>query len=726
MQSYKDIDASIDALIATVGLDLRVALPLGIGKPNAWVNALYRRAKQNPALKLKIFTALSLNKPAGKSSLEKRFLSPFVERVFGDYPNLDYSLDAQAGKLPPNVEVHEFFFKTAEYVHNAPMQRAFVYTNYTFVVRDMLANGINVLAQAVAQQDTASGPRYSLSCNPDLTLDAMDMFNGGGQGTQKRRLFVVGCVNHALPFMPNDADIGPERFDMIVDTPACSHHLFAPPNMKVDDQDYAIAFWTSSLVKDGGTVQVGIGSLGDGIAHALILRDRDNRTYRDLLAALPGQASAAPETAPFRTGLFACSEMFVGGLLELLEAGLIRREVFDDVHLQSLLHRGLIGTVPDEAMIAALFEDGVIDSPLTARNLQWLKYWGVFHPAVGLDAGGLVIERMDAQGQEHTLRIPALPADPQARSDMARHALGRHLRHGHVLQAGFFLGPEHFYERLRAMPKPVLDKINMSRISYINGMQGTGHYSHALAGLQRKDARFINTCMMVTLLGAAVSDALEDGQFISGVGGQYNFVAQGHALADARSILMLRSWRTDKGKSVSNIVWNYPHTTIPRHLRDIFVTEYGVADLRGASDEECVKRLLAITDSRFQGELMARAKAAGKLDASYQIPEAQRQNLPEVLKTRLAPFHSEGLLPDFPFGTDFTEAELTAARALQKLKAQLSEPAQLARAFVRGMGASEVEREPRLRAAVERMGLMRGDLPLADRVARTLFVGNLG
>jgi hypothetical protein len=45
---------------------------------------------------------------------------------------------------------------------------------------------------------------------------------------------------------------------------------------------------------------------------------------------------------------------------------------------------------------------------------------------------------------------------------------------------------------------------------------------------------------------------------------------------------------------------------------------------------------------------------------------------------------------------------------------------------VRGVGASEVEREPRLRAAVERMGLMRGDLPLADRVARTLFLGNLG
>ena len=46
--------------------------------------------------------------------------------------------------------------------------------------------------------------------------------------------------------------------------------------------------------------------------------------------------------------------------------------------------------------------------------------------------------------------------------------------------------------------------------------------------------------MMATALGDAVSDGLEDGRIVSGVGGQYNFVAMAHALDDARSVLMFR------------------------------------------------------------------------------------------------------------------------------------------------------------------------------------------
>ena len=85
---------------------------------------------------------------------------------------------------------------------------------------------------------------------------------------------------------------------------------------------------------------------------------------------------------------------------------------------------------------------------------------------------------------------------------------------------------------------------------------------------------------------AAITDSLlilEDGRVVSGVGGQYNFVAQGHALHDARSILILRSWRESGGEVSSNIVWEYGHCTIPRHLRDIVITEYGIADLRGVA-----------------------------------------------------------------------------------------------------------------------------------------------
>ena len=85
----------------------------------------------------------------------------------------------------------------------------------------------------------------------------------------------------------------------------------------------------------------------------------------------------------------------------------------------------------------------------------------------------------------------------------------------------------------------------MTRISYINELYG----QEELKRLQRRDARFINSAIMVTLLGAGVADQLEGGSVLSGVGGQYNFVAQGHALEGARSILILRSWRESGGMS---------------------------------------------------------------------------------------------------------------------------------------------------------------------------------
>ena len=63
-----------------------LALPLGIGKPNALVNEFYRRAQRDPQLDLTIITALSLLKPTAASALEARLLTPLAERVFGSLP----------------------------------------------------------------------------------------------------------------------------------------------------------------------------------------------------------------------------------------------------------------------------------------------------------------------------------------------------------------------------------------------------------------------------------------------------------------------------------------------------------------------------------------------------------------------------------------------------------------------------------------------------------------
>jgi acyl-CoA hydrolase len=151
---------------------------------------------------------------------------------------------------------------------------------------------------------------------------------------------------------------------------------------------------------------------------------------------------------------------------------------------------------------------------------------------------------------------------------------------GAAIHAGFFLDSRDFYTRLRDLPREKRARIAMMPVSFTNSLYG----DEAGRRAARRDARFVNSAMMVTAFGAAVSDGTEDGQVVSGVGGQFNFVEQAFALEDARAVITLPATRESKGEVTSNIVWNYGHITIPRHMRDIVVTQYGIADLRGRSD----------------------------------------------------------------------------------------------------------------------------------------------
>ena len=110
---------------------------------------------------------------------------------------------------------------------------------------------------------------------------------------------------------------------------------------------------------------------------------------------------------------------------------------------------------------------------------------------------------------------------------------------GALLHAAFFLGPKAFYRRLREMPPEQLARIQMKAVSFTNEI----YDEEAAKRVARRNARFVNNAMMATLLGGVVSDGLEDGRVVSGVGGQYNFVAQAFALEGARSILTLEASR---------------------------------------------------------------------------------------------------------------------------------------------------------------------------------------
>jgi acyl-CoA hydrolase len=572
-ETFTDPDAIADAIVRAVGPRIVLGLPLGLGKANHIVNALYARAEADPSIDLTIFTALSLEKPHYGNVLERRFLEPVIERLFGGYPELAYVRGLRSGKVPPNIKVNEFFFLAGRWLNNPVAQQDYISANYTHAIHYLIDRGVNVIAQLVARR----GDRLSLSCNTDITLDLLDARARG-----ETKFLAAGQVNSELPFMPGRGDVPADTFHCLLESPQTDFPLFAPPKEPIDLAEYASGIHVARLVADGGTLQIGIGQEGDAAAHALILRQKNNAAFREAVNALdPNAAShALHEDAPFETGLYAATEMFVDSFLALMDAGILKRAV-----------------------------DGTI------------------------------------------------------------------------MHGAFYLGPKSFYKRLREMDPAQLAKFQMTAVSFTNSAYGDEDAKRKA----RVKGRFVNSALMVTLLGAVVSDGLEDGRVVSGVGGQFNFVEQAFALPDAHSIITLNATRTKAGKTTSNVRWNYGHETVPRHMRDIVVTEYGVADLRGKSDKDVIAAMLCIADSRFQPELMAAAKSAEKLPRGYEIPARHRDNTPERIARALGPLRDRGALPPFPFGTDFTPTEQKLLPALEML--QNATPMQLAGLALAGFSA---------------------------------------
>jgi len=573
MSRSDSLQAVVERAIAEVGPHLVLGLPLGLGKPNRLINAFYERARQDTSIRLDIVTALSLDPPSASHWLEKRLMMPIVGQLYGDdYPRLAYLDDLRRDTVPDNISVTEFYVQSGAALGKPAMQRHYISSNYTHVARDLVDRGINLIAQLVARDGQG---RLSLACNPDVSLDLKKRLDE----TPDRSAWVMGQVHPDLPYMHGDAEVPSDFFNEIIDADP-EQRLFAVPRLPISPQDHAVGFHASRLISDGGTLQIGIGSLSDALVYSLIQRQRDNAAWRQGVADCAHRRADIEDHGVFETGLYGASEMFMDGFMHLYQAGILKRGVVDDLEHMRAINAGERPSPDDSALM-----DG-----------------------------------------------------------------------------GFFLGSSVFYDFLRNLSSDEKQRFRMHGVGRINQLYGG---REALEIAQRTGARFVNTCMMMTATGAAVSDGLKDHQVVSGVGGQYNFVAMAHAMDDGRSILMLRSTRGDGESATSNIVWDYPHVTIPRHLRDIVVTEYGIADLRGRTDEECIKALVGIMDARFQDELVATAQRAGKLDSAWRIPESMRRNRPDVLQDQFA----EDLgFPAYPFGSDFSEVEQALIRALQSLK----------------------------------------------------------
>jgi acyl-CoA hydrolase len=632
--NYSSLSDVVERIVAIAGPKIVAALPLGLGKPNELINALTARVTSDASLFLTIVTALSLDVPSvarakpGDINLETAFAGPFIERQFGaDYPVLDYVRQQKNHTLCERIRVHEFYFQSGSMLKNDRAQRDYISLNYTHVARELLALGVNVILHLVARR----GDKLSLSCNPDVTLDALDAFAAAGQN----RPLMVCAVHPNLPFLGNDAEVDLNFADLLLE--ASPHVLFALPREPVAPHEFAIGLHASALVKDGGTLQIGIGALSDALVYALIQRQDNNADYRRALAAVrsvPISAALAKQggESEFEHGLYGASEMVMDGFMHLRHAKILKRRVFDDVKLQTLLNQGIVQERADQLTLARLIEAEIIATAFDQPSLDWLIRFGWLAQDCRLHDG--VLQFSDSsQGGADLL-------DANNRAALTRQMQGRTLRGGRYLHGAFYLGAKPLYQWLNTLSSDDFEGLCMTRVSFINELYGG---REALDRAQRSEARFFNTCMMQTLSGAAVSDGLADARVVSGVGGQYNFVAMAHAIPNGRSVLMLRSVREGKHpeKARSNIVWNYAHCTIPRHLRDIVISEYGVADLRGQSDEEVIKRLLAITDARFQSELIQHAKAEGKLRADFTAPDHWQHhfkrpgNLPAILLAQI-------------------------------------------------------------------------------------------
>jgi len=621
-ERFTDLDAAVERLLARIDGPLKLGAPLGLGKPHRLLNALYARIERDPSRPLHLYTALSLDPPTAGSELEARFLDPLVERLYGrGFPRLAYVAAQKRDALPAHVEVEEFYLQSGALLHSSQAQRRYTSLNYTHAAAALADRGMNALVQKVAANADAS--RLSLSCNTDLTFDAIDAIAARGLP----RPMLIAEIDPELPWLDGVAAVDAGFFDIIVSPPAPYPPLFALPRQPVGDIDYAIGLYASTLVRDGGTLQIGIGALADALSHALVLRHVDNAAYRRALHALDPAIDSHPAViasgglGPFEQGLYGCSEMVNEGFRLLVERGVIRRMVVDDA---DTMRRIVDGNANEEDRV----------------RLQ---------------------------------------------------------REGQFLHGAFYLGSPAFYDWLRDMPDDERRRIGMRRVSEVNDLFG----DEALQRQQRREARFFNSCMMATALGEAISDSLADGRVVSGVGGQYNFVAMAHELRDARSVLLLRAFRDEDGDAVANIRWNYASSTIPRHLRDVYVTEYGIADVLGKTDEDCVVAMAAIADVRHQPTLLERAKRERKLRKDFDSPSDWMRNTPERLHAALAPFRQDGTLPDYPLGSDFTAVEQRLVRALQWLKAETASTGGKLRTVVAAVSHGRSED----REAMQRMNL---------------------
>jgi 4-hydroxybutyrate CoA-transferase len=120
----------------------------------------------------------------------------------------------------------------------------------------------------------------------------------------------------------------------------------------------------------------------------------------------------------------------------------------------------------------------------------------------------------------------------------------------------------------------------------------------------------VNNALLVDLTGQINGETLGT-EIYSGTGGAFAFAVGALHAKNGRSVTVLPSTSVVHGERRSRIVPMFPQgsaVTVTRGYADIFVTEYGIARLKGQTLRRRVEELIGIAHPDFRAELRADAR----------------------------------------------------------------------------------------------------------------------
>lgn len=129
------------------------------------------------------------------------------------------------------------------------------------------------------------------------------------------------------------------------------------------------------------------------------------------------------------------------------------------------------------------------------------------------------------------------------------------------------------------------------------------------------------------------------------------------------SVIYLKSTFEKKAQVFSSIVFNDLKMFNSSNFEKIVITEYGVVNLVSLSSQNKAIELLKISDSRFQDELLSRAKRSGLIHSNYKLDKRYRHNYPEVLLHK----YKDREHVEYPLGHSYKPEELEILCLLDKL-----------------------------------------------------------